>query len=203
MSDSAPDRPTAAHPEIFQRLDTTARYPYPFRDYARRAAWVLVQATLIRLSPPWARRWRRFWLRAFGAKMTDTSHTRPTTSVRHPWLLEVGEHTALSDRVDIYNLGPVKIGSHTVLSQDVYVCAGTHDYARPDLPLIRPTITIGSGVWVCAGAFIGPGVAVGDNSVIAARAVVGRDVPAGVVAGGNPCKVIKQRPMGSSTPPTP
>jgi putative colanic acid biosynthesis acetyltransferase WcaF len=84
------------------------------------------------------------------------------------------------------------------VSQDAYICAGTHDYTRPNLPLLRPTITIGDGVWVAAQAFLGPGVTVGDNCVIAARAVVVKDVPPGVVAGGNPCKVIKPRPMGQT-----
>ncbi len=113
--------------------------------------------------------------------------------MKHPWLFSMGEHSWLSERVEIYNLGPVDIGCHTVLSQDVYVCAGTHDYTKADLPLIRPPISIGSGVWVCAGAFIGPGVKVGDNCVIGARAVVTRDIPAGMIAGGNPAKVIRPR----------
>lgn len=198
MSDPAPGQPA-----VFQRLDTTANYPYSFSEYARRLSWELVQRTIIRFSPRPSRGWRRFWLKVFGAKMTRTSSTRPTTIVRHPWLLEMGEHTALSEGVEIYNLGPVRIGSHTVLSQDVYVCAGTHDYSRPDLPLIRPAIEIGSGVWICAGAFIGPGVKVGDNAVVGARAVVSRDVPPGMVAGGNPCVVIKPRPMnGVVNPPS-
>ncbi len=190
MSDQGPGQP------VFQRLDTTAGFPYSLSEYARRFAWEWVQAVLIRFSPRRAHGWRRMWLRLFGARMADTSGTKASTIVRHPWLLEMGEHTMLSEGVEIYNLGPVSIGGHTVLSQDVYVCAGTHDYTRPDLPLQRPAIRIGSGVWICAGAFIGPGVTIGDNCVVGARAMVSRDIPAGMVAGGNPCKVIKPRPMG-------
>jgi putative colanic acid biosynthesis acetyltransferase WcaF len=114
--------------------------------------------------------------------------------VVHPWLLALGQHTVLSDGVVVYNLGPVKIGEHTVVSQDVYLCAGTHDYTRVDLPLQRPPITIGSGVWVCAGAFIGPGVTIGDNAIVGARAVVMQDVPPATIVAGNPAKVIKERP---------
>ena len=84
----------------------------------------------------------------------------------------MGQHSTLSEGVNIYNLGTVSIGDHTVISQDVYVCAGTHDYTQPGLPLLRPSIRIGSGVWICAGAFIGPGVSIGDNSIVGARAVV-------------------------------
>jgi putative colanic acid biosynthesis acetyltransferase WcaF len=107
----------------------------------------------------------------------------------------MGEHGCLADGVMVYNLGPVSIGAHTVLSQDALVCAGTHDYTRPDLPLQRPPITIGAGVWVCAKAFIGPGVTVGDNAVVAACAVVTRDVPPDVIVQGNPAVVVKPRRM--------
>jgi putative colanic acid biosynthesis acetyltransferase WcaF len=85
------------------------------------------------------------------------------------------------------------VGDHSVVSQDASLCAGTHDHTRADLPLQRPPIHIGSGVWVCAEAFIGPGVTIGNNSVVGARAVVAGDVPAAVVVAGNPAKVVKTR----------
>ncbi len=183
---------------IFQRLDTTSGYPYPLREYVRRALWEVVQGTLIRFSPRRAHGWRRFWLRQFGAKMADTAGTKSSTHIKHPWLFSMGAHSMLSERVEIYNLGEVAIGDHTVLSQDAYVCAGTHDYARPDLPLIRSSIQVGSGVWICAGAFIGPGVRVGNNAVVGARAVVTKDIPEGMVAAGNPAKPLRPRPMSAT-----
>lgn len=183
---------------IFQRLDTTAGFPYSLREYAVRSLWEIVDRTLIRCSPRRAHGWRRFWLRRFGARMADTAGTKASTKIKHPWLFSMGEHSMLSERVEIYNLGPVSIGSHTVLSQDVYVCAGTHDYARPDMPLIRPTIEIGSGVWICAGAFIGPGIKIGDNAVVGARAVATKNVPGGTIVAGNPAVVVRVRPMKAS-----
>jgi putative colanic acid biosynthesis acetyltransferase WcaF len=185
---------TPPRPPIFQTLDKTARAPYPASWYARRAAWNVVQATIFRLPiPKFGSAWRRALLRAFGAKIGLNALFASSVSVFHPWLLEVGDWCAFSKNVTLYNLGPVKIGDHTVLSQDVYVCAGTHDYTKPDLPLVRPPISIGNGVWIAAGAFVCPGVTIGDNSVVAARAVVTKDVPDGVVVGGNPARVIKQR----------
>lgn len=184
---------------IFQRLDQTAGYPYSLGEYARRFAWQWVQVTLVRFSPHRAHGWRRFWLRCFGARICGVSGTKPTTQVVHPWLLSVGEYAMIAEGTTIYNLGPVTIGDHTVLSQDVYVCAGTHDHTRPDMPLVREPVRIGHGVWVCAGAFIGPGVTIGDNSIVAARAVVSRDVPPGVIVAGNPARVIKPRRMAPGT----
>lgn len=183
-------------PYIFQQLNTTAKFPYPASFYVKRGLWEVTQATLIKYSFRKAHRWRRFLFRLFGAKMHDTAMTKSSTIVRHPWLLEMGEYTILAEHVEVYNLGPLSIGDHTVVSQHVHICNGTHDYTQPNLPLLRPTARIGHGVWICADAFIGPGVTVGDNSIVGARACVMRDVPPGVIVSGNPAKVVKERPMG-------
>ncbi len=187
-------------PRIFQRLDQTAKYPYAMNEYARRYAWQWIERTLIRCSSARAHRWRRFWLKRFGARLGVSSSIRSSATVLHPWLVTLGDYCMIGDRVAIYNLGPITIGDHTVISQDTYLCGGTHDYRQTDFPLVRSTITIGSGVWVCAGAFIGPGVTVGDNSIVAARAVVTRDVPANKIVAGNPAKVVKDRPIPSDEP---
>jgi len=184
-------------PRIFQTLNKTAPYPYSKREYARRFLWNVVYATFFRFSPPRSFWWRRFLLKSFGAKIGPHSGLRPGVKIFHPWLFEMGDWSMLANGVVIYNLGPVKIGDHTVLSQDVYVCAGTHDYTNPTLPLVRPPITIGSGVWIAAGAFIGPNVTIGDNSVVGARAVVTKDIEGGAIAAGNPARVVKQRPMSA------
>ena len=82
-----------------------------------------------------------------------------------------------------------------MLSHRVFLCAGTHDDRRPDLPLVRSGITIGNGAWVAAEAFIEPGVTIGDGSVVGARAVVMKDVAPNVVVAGNPARVIRPREM--------
>ena len=182
-------------PTIFHTLDKTARAPYPRSWYFKRLLWRAAYVTLFRFPVPRGSAVRRTILRLFGAKIGKVCHIPRTVDVFHPWLLEIGDYCALSDRVTLYNLGPLKIGSHTVLSQDVYVCGGTHDYTRSDLPLIRPPVVIGHGVWIAAGAFIGPNVTVGDNTVVGARAVVMKDLPPGIIAAGNPARVIKAREM--------
>ena len=187
-----PDNPP---PPTFQRLDRCDAYPYTAGEYARRLAWQWAQRWMVRPSPSRAHRWRRFWLKRFGARLGVASTAKPTTRVMHPWLLTMGDYSIIADRVTVYNLGPVTIGDHTVISQDAYLCAGTHDYTRPSLPLQRTPITIGNGVWICAGAFICPGVTIADNAVIGARSVVTQDVPPAVVVAGNPARVIKDRPM--------
>jgi putative colanic acid biosynthesis acetyltransferase WcaF len=178
---------------IFQTLDRCDPSPYPRSDYARRLLWQIVQVTLYRLPIPRSYAWRRFLLKCFGAKLGHRAGVHPTTRVMHPWLLEMGDWTMIGPGATVYNLGKITIGHHTLISQDVYLCAGTHDYKIPALPLIRSEIKIGAGVWIAAGAFVGPGAIVGDNSVIGARAVVIGEIPPGVVAVGNPCRVVKPR----------
>jgi putative colanic acid biosynthesis acetyltransferase WcaF len=180
---------------IFQKLNLTAKRPYTPRVYAGRILWKYFGAPMFRFSLPRAFRYRRWILRRFGAKLARNTYIYPSVDIFHPWWFTVGDHSTIGHEVVIYNLGPVSIGNHTVISQGAYVCAGTHDYTQPNLPLQRPPVNIGNGVWIAAQAFIGPGVTVGDNSVIAARAVVVKDVPSGVVVGGNPAKVIKPRLM--------
>jgi putative colanic acid biosynthesis acetyltransferase WcaF len=105
----------------------------------------------------------------------------------------MGPDGAIADRVTIYNLGGVRIGSRVVISQDVYFCGGTHDYRKASYPLIRKRIVVEDDVWIGAGAFIGPGVTIGQGAVVGARAVVFKDVPAWKVVVGNPARVLKDR----------
>lgn len=182
-----------------QTLDKTARFPYSRGEYLRRAAWLCVGATLFRLPLPRAAGWRRMILRLFGAEMGTASAVHQSVKIIHPWLLRMGHWSIIGPRVLVYNLGMIEIGSHSVVSQGSHLCAGTHDYTDPTLPLERPPIVVGDGVWIATDAFIGPGVTVGHNSVVAARAVVTKDVPEAVVVGGNPAKVIKPRVMKETT----
>ena len=187
--------------EIFFRLGNCERRPYTRNEYVGRFLWRIVEMSVFRI--PWPRRWRiqRRLLRLFGGKVF--CQVNRTCRVWHPWLLELGPLSILSHGVTVYNLAQVSVGSHTIISQDVYFCAGTHDHLDPAMPLVRDesaAIKVGSGVWICAGSFICPGVSIGDNSIVAARSVVTKDVPAGVIVGGNPARVIGPRPMGDNLP---
>jgi putative colanic acid biosynthesis acetyltransferase WcaF len=196
--ESAPAAPSAAEADepksLYQRLDRTPRFPYKPAHYVWRTAWEWTEATLVRFSPRRAYGWRRWWLRRFGATLAPATGIRPTTRVWHPWHLTMGRHSFLADNVTAYTGGTITIGSHTVVSQEAYLCAASHDYHRRDLPLTHPPIVIGSGVWICVGAFIGPGVTIGDNAIIGARAVVTRDIPPRTIAAGNPARPVKERP---------
>jgi putative colanic acid biosynthesis acetyltransferase WcaF len=80
----------------------------------------------------------------------------------------------------------VKVGAQACISQRVFLCTGNHDYRDPQFSYRNAPITIGNGAWVGASVFVGPGVEIGDEAVLAAGSVVTRNVPANAVVAGNP-----------------
>lgn len=162
------------------------------REMAGRILWGIA-AQLFRLSPRPCWGWRRALLRAFGARIGRDVHFHPSVRVTIPWNLSVGDAAAVGDRATLYALGPIRIGARTTVSQGAHLCAGTHDWRDPTMPLLKPPITIGEDVWVCADAFVGPGVQVGNRAIIGARAVAMKDVPADAIAVGNPAKKVSHR----------
>jgi putative colanic acid biosynthesis acetyltransferase WcaF len=105
----------------------------------------------------------------------------------------VGDWSGIGAGARIYSLGPITLGAAVTVSQGAHLCAGTHDYTDPTLPLIRPPITIRSQAWICADAFVGPGVTVGEGAIVGARAVVVKDIDPWTVAVGNPARIVGQR----------
>lgn len=173
------------------RLNRSSR-KWTRREQLARVLWALAEPAF-RWSPRPFWRWRRMLLRSFGAKLGPRVHVYPTVRIIMPWNLTAGSDAAIGDRAIIYSVGTITIGNQVTISQGVHLCAGTHDYRRSAFPLVKVPIDIGDGAWICADAFIGPGVTVGNNAIVGARAVVVRDVPPGVIAVGNPAKAVKRR----------
>ena len=155
--------------------------------------WQIVQGSLFACSPQFAHGWRRFLLRAFGARVGRAVIVRPSARITYPWKVAIGEYAWIGDHAELYSLGPITIGAHSVISQRVYLCAGTHDYRAMDFAIHAPPITIGSEVWIATDVFVAPGVRIGDCAVIGARSSVFRDIEAGVVAFGSPATVQGKR----------
>jgi len=146
-----------------------------------------------RLSPRPCFGFRRWLLRMFGARVGKRVNIYPSSLIYFPWNLEIADDASIGEWALIYNLGPIKIGERTTISQRVHLCAGTHDYEDPSMSLIKPPIQIGNEVWVCADAFVGPDTVIEDRAIVAAASVVVKDVDKSQVVGGNPAKLIKLR----------
>jgi putative colanic acid biosynthesis acetyltransferase WcaF len=133
-------------------------------------------------------------LAAFGARLDPVVRIRRTVRIECPWNLSVGHDSAIGDRAVLYCLGPVSIGSRVTVSQGAHLCAGTHDFTRRPMPLVRPPITVGDDAWICAEAFVGPGVHIGAGAILGARAVAMRSLAPWTIHAGNPAKPIRPRP---------
>ena len=111
-------------------------------------------------------------LRAFGAKVGDGVVIRSRVNITFPWKLEIGDHVWLGDEVMILSLAPVKIGNNVCISQRAFLCTGSHDFRKESFDLITAPIVIEDGCWICAQAFIGPGVTVPEGTMVKAGEVM-------------------------------
>jgi putative colanic acid biosynthesis acetyltransferase WcaF len=177
------------------QMDLSAKSPYSFKHKLARVLWGALWPIVFRISPRLCYGWRRFWLRLFGASIGDGVRVYHNVRCNMPWKVTIGDNALVGPNAELYCVGNIHIGTNTVISQRAYVCAGTHDYQDPSFPVVPGDITIGDSVWVCADAFVGPGVTMGDGSIAAARAVVTKDVEAWAIVGGNPAKFIKTRSL--------
>lgn len=157
-----------------------------------RVLWAFLRP-LFRFSPRPLWGWRRMLLRAFGAKVGAHAHIYPTVRVTIPWNLDIGEACAIGDHAILYALGPIRIGRQATISQYAHLCAGTHDWRDPAMPLVKASLVVGDDAWVCADAFVGPGVTIGKKAIVGARAVAMKDVEPATIVAGNPAKRIKSR----------
>jgi len=165
---------------------------YTRKEQFLRVLWGLGKY-LFKLSPRVFFSWRAFILRLFGAKIGRASRIYSSAVIYMPWNLTMGDFSAIGENALIYNLGHVTIGDNVNVSHRSHLCAGTHDYTDPLIPLLKPPIILEDNVWVCAEAFIGPGITVSAGAVVGAGSVVCKNVDSWTVVGGNPAKFIKKR----------
>lgn len=106
----------------------------------------------------------------------------------------VGENFYANFDCVILDVCEVKIGRDCMLAPGVHIYTATHPldpFERSSGVEYGKPVTIGDHVWIGGRAIINPGVTIGNHSVVASGAVVTKDVPEGVVVGGNPARVIK------------
>jgi len=109
--------------------------------------------------------------------------------------IHVGEEFFSNFNCTMLDVAPITIGDQVMLATNVQLLTATHPIeakARHSGKEYGLPITIGSRVWIGGGVIVLPGVTIGDGAVIGSGSVVTKDIPANVVAVGNPCRVVKQ-----------
>ncbi len=159
-----------------------------------RLIWAIAYLFFFRYTPRlFFYKWRVILLKLFGAKIGLGCKIAPTCKIWAPWNLEMGDDVCLGGDSNIYTVDKIILGSHITISQGAFICTGSHDISYLSRPLIHKPITIDDYTWICAESFISPGVEIKKGAVVAARAVVTKNVDAWIVVAGNPAKPIKNR----------
>lgn len=118
----------------------------------------------------------------------------PSFFCDYGWNISIGKNFYANTGCVILDVAPVTIGDDVMLAPHVQIYAATHAMdpdERAALVEFGKPVWIGNKVWIGGNATICPGVRIGDGSVIGAGSVVTKDIPAGVAAAGNPCRVIR------------
>jgi maltose O-acetyltransferase len=134
------------------------------------------------------------------------------TEIRPPLYVDYGAHLTIGARcfanfgLVALDVAPISIGDDVQIGPNVQLLTPTHptepEPRRAKWEAARP-IDIGNNVWLGGGVIVLPGVTIGDNTVVGSGAVVARDLPANVVAVGNPARVVRRLDRDTAEPDTP
>ena len=122
---------------------------------------------------------------------------RPPFRCDYGWNISIGSRTFVNYGCVMLDVVPIRIGAHCQIASGVQLLAATHPLEaapRRDGWEYGEPITLGDNVWLGGGVVVCPGVTIGDDTVVGAGAIVTRDLPAGVVAVGNPARVLRDLP---------
>lgn len=134
-------------------------------------------------------------LRKVFAEVGENCYIEPPFYANWGLNMHVGNNFYANFHLTVVDDSDIFIGDNVMIAPNVTIATGTH----PICPELRAKsyqynlpVHIGNRVWIGAGAIILPGVTIGDGSVIGAGSVVTRDIPAGVVAVGSPCRILRE-----------
>jgi putative colanic acid biosynthesis acetyltransferase WcaF len=186
-------------PHPFQTYEQKSPYdsPWSLRQKIAILLWQICWTAFCAWTPKPLNRWRLFWLRCFGARIFGQPFVHQRARIELPWNLILHHRACLGDRAHAYSLGEIELHEASTVAQEVYLCTGTHDFKSPVLALQTAKISIGPGAFVCARAFILPGVIVGARAIVGACAVVTRDVEEDGKVAGNPAVPLRRSPSFS------
>ncbi|MDY6927558.1 MAG: putative colanic acid biosynthesis acetyltransferase [Pseudomonadota bacterium] len=166
---------------------------FSLKNRLYRLIWKTVYLLLIEYTPVFMRGWRVNLYKLFGAKITGRVNIYPKAIIWSPSNLVMKEGSCIANGAIIYNQDLITLGKRALISQGAHICTGTHDYNSINFDLKTKPIEIKDDAWICAEAFICPGVKVGEGAVLGARAFTHQDLDSWCVYTGNPARKIRKR----------
>lgn len=170
-----------------------------YREDKRQDLWNGLYP-LFRFSPRTLFNFRNAMLRLLGARVGHSVRVYNSVVIRAPWNLEIGDWSAIGEQACLCSANRIAIGARATISQRAHLCASDESRSGEEYPSAGQPIRIGDQAWVCADAFVGPGVSIGVGAVVGARAVVVADVEPWNLVVGNPARRIRKRALGADLP---
>jgi putative colanic acid biosynthesis acetyltransferase WcaF len=146
------------------------------RGYLIQALWVAASSLLVeRIWCP--AKFRVSILRLFGASIGSGVLIRNGVRIHWPWKLSIGDNTWIGVDAWLLNLEPITVGSNVCISQQAFICTGSHLATSPTFEFDNAPVVIEDGAWIAARATVLRGVTVGKNALVGATSLVVKDVP--------------------------
>ncbi len=180
---------------IFERLQAGEAIPYTDPDHsqiaeaAERATKMLIEIN----ATPDTEKVRQLWGELSGEALDSTSMIQIPVYVNIGQFTRIGKNVYINHLCSMLDMGTITIGDNVLIGPKVNILTEEHPVnpAERKALMVKPVV-IKNGAWIGAGATILPGVTVGENSIVAAGAVVKNDVPDNTVVGGIPAKILKE-----------
>ncbi len=145
-------------------------------------AWSLVEILLVTNRIQISSRVRIAALRLFGAEIGSDVIFRPSTRIKFPWKLHIGDRSWIGEGVWFHNQDHIYVGSDVVISQETMLTTGSHSHRR-DMSLITKPIFIENGAWITSRCLVLGGSRVGKSALAHPMTVINGDVPPNAVVG--------------------
>jgi len=141
---------------------------------------------------------RKCVLRLLGAQIDRSAVLYGGFEIRSPRKLMIGANSSIGHKATLDARGGLTIGNNVNFSSEVMIWTAQHDYRSPTFDTDFKAVEIGNYAWLGPRCIILPGVTIGEGAVVAAGAVVTKDVEPYTVVGGVPAVRISDRPQGLS-----
>ncbi len=145
---------------------------------------------------------RRLFYRLFGMRIGSGSSIHMMARIYDPRYIHIGEDTIIGEKATLdgrkqlpNSKGGLRIGNHVDIASEVMIWTSQHDISSPDFHPVEAKVVIEDYVFIGPRAIILPGVTIGRGAIIAAGAVVTKNVPPLAIMGGVPAKEIGKRPV--------